>query len=132
MAVRCQLARDFGWSPGARAIDEPLCPLAGKAMDPLTQRGRGKPARVRDSVQTLAVHDVAHGLGTAENTGFFGLRSEGISGRKGVLGKVPFAGLQAGSLHTKVLRKISTSSVILRTAPLIGTPPFRLKFSGSC
>jgi hypothetical protein len=71
--VLFQLARNFGWSPGARSVNKTLRALAGKAMDPLAQRGIGKLERVRDGLQALAFNDIAHGLGTAENAGFFGL-----------------------------------------------------------
>jgi hypothetical protein len=47
-------------------------------MDPLAESGISKGEGIRDGLQTLAFHDVAHGLGTAENTGFFGLLDEGI------------------------------------------------------
>ena len=63
-----QYARDFG-----RAIDQTLCALAGKAIAPLPQGGIRKLERVRDGLPTLPFHDVAHGLGTAEDAGFFGL-----------------------------------------------------------
>ena len=71
--VLFQLTGDFRRSSRARAIDETLRALAGKAIDPLAQGGIGKLERVRDGVQTLPLHDVAHGLGTAEDAGFFGL-----------------------------------------------------------
>jgi hypothetical protein len=42
-------------------------------MDPLAQGGRGKRERIGDGVQTLPFDDVAHGLGTAEDAGVFGV-----------------------------------------------------------
>src|SRR5262249_38373203 len=63
-------------SSRAWTIDQALDPLAGKTMDPLSERGIGKGEGIRDGVQTLPFHDVAHGLGTAEDTGFFGLLDE--------------------------------------------------------
>ncbi len=44
-------ARDFGWSPGARAIHEALRALGGKAIDPLAQRSRGQLERVGDRLE---------------------------------------------------------------------------------
>ena len=76
--VLFQRAGDFGWATRAWAIHQALHPLVGKAVDPLTEGGIGKGERVRDGLQALAFHDVAHGLGTAEDTGFFGLLYEGI------------------------------------------------------
>ena len=76
--VLFQRTRHFRWSPRAWAIDQALDPLAGKTIHPLAERGIGKGERVRDGLQTLPFHDVAHGLGTAEDTGFFGLLDEGV------------------------------------------------------
>jgi hypothetical protein len=71
--VLFQRAGDFRRSPRARAINEPLRALAGKAMDPLAQGGIGKGEGVRDGLQALPFHDVAYGLGTAKDARFFGL-----------------------------------------------------------
>jgi hypothetical protein len=76
--VLFQRARDFRGSPRARAIDQALDPLASKTMDPLAESGIGKGEGVRDGLQTLPSHDITYGLGTAEDTGFFGLLDEGI------------------------------------------------------
>jgi hypothetical protein len=73
-----QLAGELRRSPRARAIDSPLRALAGKAIDPLAQGGIRQLERVRDGLQTLSLHDVAHGLGTAKDTSFFGLLQEGV------------------------------------------------------
>jgi hypothetical protein len=78
IAVLFHCARAFGRSPGARAVDETLRAVAGKAMAPLAQRGIGKLERIRDGLQALAFHDVAHRLGTADNAGVFGLLAEGV------------------------------------------------------
>lgn len=61
--------------------------LAGKTMDPLAESGIGTGEGVRDGVQTLSFHDMAHGLGTAEDAGFFGLLDEGVQGRERIIGK---------------------------------------------
>jgi hypothetical protein len=78
MQMLFQLARDFRRSSRAWTIDQAVDPLAGKTMDPFAQGGIGKGEGVRDGLQTLPLHDVAHGLGTAEDAGFFGLLDEGI------------------------------------------------------
>ena len=90
--VLFQRAGDFGRSPGAGAIPQPPRALGGKAMDPLAEGGIGKGEGVRDGWQALAFDDLAHGLGTAEDAGFPGLLSEGISRRERVIGKVQFEG----------------------------------------
>ena len=76
--VLFQLACHFRRSSRARAIDQALDSLAGKTMDPLAESAIGKGEGVRDGVQTLPFHDVAHGLGTAEDAGFCGLLYEGV------------------------------------------------------
>ena len=76
--VLFQCAGHFRRSSRAGAIDQAFDSLAGKTMAPLAERGIGQGEGVRDGVQTLPFHDVAPGLGTAEDTGFFGLLDEGI------------------------------------------------------
>ena len=78
IAVLCQLARDLRRSTGARAVHQPRCPLVGKAMDPLAQRGIGKVQRVRDRLEALPFDDFAHRLGTAEDPSLCGLFQEGV------------------------------------------------------
>jgi hypothetical protein len=63
----------FRGAPGARSIHEPLHPLVGKTIDPLAESRIRQGACVRDGLETLPFHNVAHGLGTAEDAGFFGL-----------------------------------------------------------
>jgi hypothetical protein len=76
--VLFQLTGDFGWSPGARAVDQALGALVGKAMDPFSQSGIGERERVGDGLQAVPVDDLAHGLGTAEDTRLFRLFQEGV------------------------------------------------------
>jgi hypothetical protein len=76
--VLFQLARDFGRSPGAWAVDEPPRPLVRKTIDPLPQGGIRKLERVGDGLETLAFDDGAHGLRPAEDAGLFRLLQEGI------------------------------------------------------
>ena len=92
-------------SSRAWTIDQALDPLAGKTMDPLAESGIGKGEGVRDGLETLPFHDVAHGLGTAEDTGFFGLLDEGVSGRERVSGKVQFEGPHLRVSSNKLLQK---------------------------
>ena len=73
MEVLFQGARDFGRSPGARAVDEPPCPLVRKAVDPFTQGGIGKLQCVGDRLEPLPCHDGTNRLGTTECPGFFRL-----------------------------------------------------------
>jgi hypothetical protein len=82
-----------------------VAPLAGTPMAPLAERGRGKGEGSRDSLQTLPLHDVAHGLGPVEDAGFFGLLDEGISGRERVMGNVECAGPHLRVSSNKLLQK---------------------------
>jgi hypothetical protein len=105
IAVLVQLARECRRAPRARAIDEPLGALAGKAIDPCAQGGRRKLERVGDGLQALPFDDLAHGLGTAEDTCLSGLCQERISGGQGVIGKEQFEGPHASGLQNKLLQK---------------------------
>src|SRR5207245_1493939 len=71
-------ARDFGWSTGARAIHQALRALVGKTRDQRAQRGIGKLERVGYRLAALPFDDIAHGLGTTEDAGRFGLLYEGV------------------------------------------------------
>ena len=71
--VAFQLARDFGRSPGARAVDEPPRPLVRKPIDPLPQGRIRKLECVGDRVETLPCNDGTDRLGTTECPGFFRL-----------------------------------------------------------
>jgi hypothetical protein len=71
--VLFQRARHFGRSPGARAIDQPLDTVVGKAMHPFPQGRIRKLERVGDGLDAPAFDDVADSLGTAEDACFFGL-----------------------------------------------------------
>jgi hypothetical protein len=76
--VLFQLARDFGRSTGSWAIHQTLGALVGKAMHPLPQGGIRQLEGVGNGLEALAFDDVAHGLGTAEDTRLFGLFQEGV------------------------------------------------------
>ncbi len=68
----------FRGATRARAIHQPVHPLVGKAIDPLAESRIRKGECVRDGLETLPFHNVAHGLGTAEDAGFFGLLYESV------------------------------------------------------
>jgi hypothetical protein len=103
--VVCQLAGHFGWATGAGTVPQALDPLVGEAMDPLAQRGIGKVQRVGHRLEAVPLDDLAHRLGTAEDTGLLGLLEEGIQGGEGLIGKVEFEGPHRGGLQEKLLQK---------------------------
>jgi hypothetical protein len=78
MAVCFHLPWDLRRSTGAGVVHEAWRALVGKAMDPLTERRRGKGQRVRDGLEALAFDDVTHGLGPAKDPSLFRLFQEGI------------------------------------------------------
>jgi hypothetical protein len=80
MEVLGQRARDFGRATGARAIHQTLGALVGKAVAPFPQGRRGKVQRVGDRLEALPLHDVTHGLGTAEDPRLFRRLQEGMQG----------------------------------------------------
>ena len=71
--VLFQLTCDFGRSTGAWAIHQARDALVSKAVDPFAEGGIGKVQRVGDRLEALPFDNVAHGLGTAEDTGLFRL-----------------------------------------------------------
>ena len=105
--VLCQRAGHFGWATGAGAIHQALDPLVGEAMDPFAQRGIGKVQRVGHGLEAVPLDDVAHGLGTAEDTGLLRLLQEGIQGGEGLIRKVEFEGPHCGGLQEKLLQKFT-------------------------
>ena len=76
--VLFQRARDFGRSPGARAIHQTLETLIGKTMHPFPQGRIRKLEGIGDVLDAPSFDDVTDSLGTAEDTGLFGLLDEGI------------------------------------------------------
>jgi hypothetical protein len=86
-------------APGAWSLHQPLHPLVGKAIDPLAESRIRQGEGVRDGWATLPLHNVVHGLGTAQAAGCFGLLYAGVSGRERSIRKVQFAGphLRVGS-----------------------------------
>ena len=68
----------FRGATGTRSIHQPLHSLVSKAIDPLAESRIRKGEGVRDGLQTLPFDDVAHGLGTAEDPGFFRLLEDGV------------------------------------------------------
>ena len=91
--VLFQLARDFGWSPGARAIQQALRPLLRKALHPLSEGRIGHMKSLGDGVDMVPCHDLADGLRTAKDPRFLGLLEQGVSGRQHLSGKVAVEGV---------------------------------------
>ena len=90
---------------GARAIHQPLSPVVGKAIGPLAESSIRPGEGGRDGVQPLPLHDVAHGVGTAADAGFFGLLDQGVSGRECIIRKVSFEGPPMRVSSNKILQK---------------------------
>jgi len=90
--VLFQLARDFGRSTGARAIQQALGPLMRKALHPFSEGGIGHVEGRGDGVDMLACHDLTDGLRPAKDPSLLGLLKDGLSGRQCILGKVAFEG----------------------------------------
>jgi hypothetical protein len=103
--VLFQRAGHFGRTTRAGAVDKARGAFMCKAIDPLAQRGIGKVQGVRDSLEAVALNDLAHGLSTAEHTGLLSLFKKGLQGGEGLLGKVEFEGPHRGGLQNKILQK---------------------------
>lgn len=73
-------------STGAGTVEPTLGALVGKTRDPRAESGIRTMPRVRDRVEALPCDHVAHGLGTAEDTGLLRLWHEGVEGREGMSG----------------------------------------------
>jgi hypothetical protein len=73
-----QGAGHLGWATGAGAVSEALDPVGGKALDPFAPCGLGKVEGVGDGLEALPFDDLAHGLGTTEDTRFLGLFEKGL------------------------------------------------------
>jgi hypothetical protein len=101
-----QCAGDFGRSTGARAIHQTLGALVGKAVDPFTQGSIGQVQRVGDRLEALPCDDVAHGLGTAEDTGLFRLLEHRLSSGQSSIRKLELKCPHRGTLSYKLLRKL--------------------------
>jgi hypothetical protein len=101
----CELAGKFGRSTRAWSTHQSRRALVRKAMAPLAHGGRGQLKRVGDGLEALPLDDVAHGLGTAKDTGVLGLLEERVERRKGVIGKVQLESLHTGGLHHKLLQQ---------------------------
>jgi hypothetical protein len=100
-----QGAGHCGWATGAGAVSEALDPVGGKAMEPLAQGGIGKVEGVGDGLEARTFDDLAHGLGTTEDTRFLRLFEKGLSGGERLIRKGEFAGPHRGGLQEKVLQK---------------------------
>jgi hypothetical protein len=112
MEVHFECTGPLGRSPGARAVDEALCALVRKAMDPLAQGSIRKLEGVGNGWEALPFDDVAHGLSTAKDAGLLRLLHEGVQGGQGVIGKVECEGPHSGggsSTSNRGLRTIVQS-----------------------
>jgi hypothetical protein len=87
-----QLAGDFGWSTGARSIQQALGPLLRKALHPFSEGGIGHVEGRGDGVDMVAGHDLTDGLRPAKDASLLGLLQDGLSGRQRMLGKVACEG----------------------------------------
>ena len=90
--VLFQLARDFGWSTGARAIQQALGSLLRKALHPLTQGRIRHVEGSGDGGDRVTRDHRTESLGTAKDPRLFGLLEDGCSGRERMNGKVAFEG----------------------------------------
>jgi hypothetical protein len=71
--VLFELARDLGWSTGARSIQQALGPLLRKALHPFTQ-GRIRQVEGRGDGRDMVTRDHrTDSLGTAKDTRLLGL-----------------------------------------------------------
>src|SRR5213594_4465759 len=130
-----KFARDFRGSTGARAIQQALDTLIGKAMHPFAQGRIGKLERVRDVLKALSFDDFTDGLGATEDAHLFGLLEHRLSRGQSRIGKLALKRPHRGPLLYKLLRKLcKTISYAMRLYgdPRIGATSFRLKFSRSC
>jgi hypothetical protein len=90
--VLCEFAGDLARATGARAIQQTLGPLIGKALHPFA------PGRIRqvegggDGGDVLTRDHRMDGLCTAKDTRLLGLLEHGVSGRERRIGKVAFEG----------------------------------------
>ena len=76
--VLCQLARDFRRSPGARAVQQALGPLLGKALHPFAHSRIGQVEGHGDGGDMLTRDHRPDGLRTAKDPRFLGLFEHGF------------------------------------------------------
>jgi hypothetical protein len=69
LEVLCEFTGDFGWSTGARAIQQALRPPRGKALDPFSAGGIGQVEGCGDSVDVLARNHLTDRLSAAKDAG---------------------------------------------------------------
>jgi hypothetical protein len=119
----------FAWTPRARAVQQALGSLMGKALDPLAQCRIGKVEGLGDGGNVVAGDDLPHGLGAAKDTGCFGMLEDSIQGSQGMSGKVALE-----RAHRVAPCRIMTSiqSVTNSDTLIIGTMWLRLKFCSFC
>ena len=76
--VLCQLARDFGWSTGARAVQQSPGPLPGKTLHPFAQGRIRQLEGSGDGGDVLTGDHRVDSLGTAKDTRLLGLLEHGV------------------------------------------------------
>ena len=107
----------FGWSTGARTVDEALRALVRKAMDPLAQGRIRKLEGVGNSLEALPFDDLAHGLRTAQAAGLLRLLHQGVPGGQGIIGQMELEGAHEGGLHNKGRQKYDNASLHIVQLP---------------
>jgi hypothetical protein len=73
-----QLARDFGWSTGARTIQQALGPLLRKALHPFPQSSIRQVEERGDGRDMVTRNHRTDSLGTAKDTRLLGLLQYGL------------------------------------------------------
>jgi hypothetical protein len=124
-----ECAGDFAWATGARAIQQTLGPLIGKALHPFAEGRIGKMAGRGDTIDMVTSDHRMDGLCTAKDTRLLGLLEHGFSGRERMIGKVAFEGAH----RLAPWGRMTFVSYVTHGDPrLIGASWLRLKFSRFC
>jgi hypothetical protein len=76
--VLFEFTRHFGWAARARAIQQALRPLLGKALHPFAEGRIRKVQGCGDGADVVASDDLPDGLRTAKDAGLLGLLEHGI------------------------------------------------------
>jgi hypothetical protein len=92
MEVLFECAGALAWAPRARALQQPLGPLIGKALHPCAQGRIRQVEGGGDGGDVLTCDHRMDGLCTAKDTRRLGLLEHGVSSREGMSGKVAVEG----------------------------------------
>jgi hypothetical protein len=87
-----QCAGHLARTTGARAIQQALGPLMGKALHPLSQGRIGEVEGCRDGIDVVPRSHRTDGLRPAKDPGLLRLFEHGLEGRQGMSGKVACEG----------------------------------------